>query len=227
MPKENIFICLILITSLLVLGCSSEDDITGEVVSEEDIYEPIPLEEIEQQGPIAETEDFVEEQAETLINETEENLEEQIDIINEILPEQPKYIIEEFKFPETSIVNTQNNVSLSLDDFKVEIKSSYWGKIIEITATILNKDHKAFKPKVIVLLHDEKDFKEEWLKPKAEIEFDIEKLNPGEHTTRQAIVNIAFDDINLTKDFKLILVDAADLGNKPIVVVENPFIPQP
>ena len=74
-------------------------------------------------------------------------------------------------------------------------------------------------------MYDEEDFKEEWLKPKAEIEFDIEKLYPGEHTTRDAIINIGFDDNALTKHFKLVLVDAADPANKPIVVVEKEFNP--
>ncbi len=131
--------------------------------------------------------------------------------------------IEEFKFSPNSIVATQNNISISLDYMKHEIKSEYWGKIIELTSTVLNKGNYSFKPKLLVLLYDEKDFKEEWLKPKAEIEFDIEKLNPGEHTERQAIVSISFDDIALPKNFKLVLVDAADPANKPLVVVEKEF----
>src|SRR3989338_1371221 len=108
---------------------------------------------------------------------------------------------------------------------KLEIKDEYWGKITGITSTILNNGSHEFKPKLLVLMYDEEDFKEEWLKPKAEIEFDIEKLYPGEHTTRDAIINIGFDDNALTKHFKLVLVDAADPANKPIVVVEKEFNP--
>jgi hypothetical protein len=95
---------------------------------------------------------------------------------------------------------------------------------VEITATALNKGHAPFKPKLLVLLYDEKDFKEEWLKPKTEIMLEGQ-LSPGEYITTQAIVNIAFDDINLMKNFKLVLVDSADPGNKPLVVVEKGFNP--
>ena len=156
-------------------------------------------------------ENLSEQQPETTINETQ-------------AVEQPNED-GEFKFSPGSIVSTQNNISLSLDDIKHEIKTEYWGKIIEITATVLNKGHGAFKPKLLVLLYDEKDFREEWLKPKAEIQFDIEQLNAGEHTTRQAIVSISFDDLYLTKNFKLVLVDTADPANKPLVVVETNFDP--
>ena len=175
-----------------------------------------------------ESEEVLEASNETLdVAEAGENLSEQQPetAINETpIIEQPKEA-EEFKFSPGSIVSTQNNISLSLDDIKHEIKSEYWGKIIEITSTVLNNGYTPFKPKLLVLLYDEKDFKEEWLKPKAEIQFDIEPLKAGEHATRQAIVSISFDDITLTKNFKLILVDAADPGNKPLVVVETDFNP--
>ena len=156
-------------------------------------------------------ENLSEQQPETAINETP--------VIKQLKE------AEEFKFNPESIVSTQNNISLSIDNIKHEVKNEYWGKIIEITATVLNKGHGAFKPKLLVLLYDEKDFKEEWLNPKAEIQFDIDKLNRGEDTTRQAIVSISFDDIYLTKNFKLVLVDAADPANKPLVVAETNFEP--
>ena len=64
---------------------------------------------------------------------------------------------EEFAFSPNSIVETQNNISLSLDDFKYEIKGENWGKITEMTISILNKGNNNLDPKVLVLLYDEKD----------------------------------------------------------------------
>ena len=211
MYKKILVVCLILLA--LVLGCSKEP--TGKATAAEpSIYE----------APALEQEDALNAEG----NQSEQ-LEQKIQIktgeeyYNELInDEQPKENIEEFKFSPESTVNTQNNISLSIDNVKHEIKSEYWGKIVEITATTLNKGHEAFKPKLLVLLYDEKDFKEEWLKPKTDIILEGD-LSPGEHITTQAIVNIAFDDINLMKNFKLVLVDSADPGNKPLVVVEKNF----
>ncbi len=214
---------VLFIISIFVLSCSSKSETTGKAASEPSIYEDTPQVQTEQ-----EIQATAEAQAEQ--NETAEQQEIE-EIVNEtkIISEGPEEIatpkIKEFEFQPTSIVSTQHNISLSLDKITHEIKSEYWGKITGITLTVLNNGSKAFKPKVLAILYDEKDFKEEWLKPKAEINFDIEKLGVEEHVTRDAIVNIAFDDIALTKHFKLILVDAADPGNKPIVVVEKEFNP--
>lgn len=217
---------------MFVLGCSSKDNATGKAAEElVDIYEDdnytdnatiaeeIAAEEtqIVENETITEDESIVENEYEQPQNNSNETL-----IVDEPQPYNNEEI-EEFKFSPESNVSTQNNVSLSLDNLKHEIKSEYWGKIIEITSTILNRGNISFKPKLLVLLYDEKDFKDEWLKPKAEIDFDIEKLNPGEHITRQAIVSISFNDIGLSKNFKLVLVDAADPANKPIVVAEKEF----
>ena len=218
MPKNKILISIFLIISIIALSCSSNKTTGKTVATEPDIFEDAPQ---------AENQTFIEENAEE--NQSEEQviqIKTGEEFYNEIISdEQPKEKIEEFKFSPTSIVETQHNVSLSLDNIKHEIKNEYWGKITGITATVLNNGSKAFKPKLLVLLYDEKDFKEEWLKPKAEIDFDIEKLGVKEHATRDAIVNIAFDDNALTKHFKLVLVDAADPANKPIVVVEKEFNP--
>ncbi|MBI2653808.1 hypothetical protein HYX02_03270 [Candidatus Woesearchaeota archaeon] len=224
MLKEKIWISLLIIL-ITILGCSSADKTTGKTIAaESDIYTENLTEEqvVQQEIQINNTQEITEQEIQ--INNTEEIAEQEITLQNETSVAEQEIKVEEFKFSPTSIVNTQHNISLSLDDFKHEIKSVYWGKITEITMTVLNKGDKPFKPKVLVLLYDEKDFKEEWLKPKAEIQFE-KQLNAGEHTTRQAIVNMAFDDINLTKNFKLILVNADDPGNKPIVVVENEFKP--
>ena len=212
MHKKNLIVCLILLA--LVLGCSKAP--TGKATAAEpNIYEAPGLEQedalnaednqsgIEQKIQIKTGEEYYDE----LVNDK---------------PAKENIDTEEFKFSQESVVSTQNNISLSIDNIKHEIKSAYWGKIVEITATALNKGHEAFKPKLLVLLYDEKDFKEEWLKPKAEILLEGQ-LSPGEHITTQAIVNIAFDDINLMKNFKLVLVDSADPGNKPLVVVEKEF----
>jgi len=129
---------------------------------------------------------------------------------------------EEFAFSPNSIVETQNGVSLSLDDFKYEIKGENWGKITEMTISVLNKGNRNLDPKVLVLLYDEKDSSKDKVIEKAEIEFDY--LYVGEHTTKKAITNIAFDDINLPKTLKVVLVRAFDNDNRGIVVIEREFI---
>lgn len=217
MSKEKVLICVFLTVLTMTLGCASNEDITGKAASTEpDIYEDAPQAEQQVENETIENQEIEQEiqikTGEEYYNKTTIN-------------EEPKETIEEFKFSPESIVSTQNNISLSIDNIKHEIKNEYWGKIIEITATILNNGNRTFKPKLLVLLYDEKDFKEEWLNPKAEIQFDIDKLNRGEHTTRQAIVSISFDDLYLTKNFKLVLVDAADSANKPLVVAESNFEP--
>ena len=218
----NKILVFYLIFLTIVLGCSKAP--TGEAIANEpNIYEDAPA--IEQQ---AENQAAEEPAEENQTKEQEIKIQTGEEYYDELVNDEPSeegIAAEEFNFSSESIVSTQNNISLSLDGIKHEIKSEYWGKIIEITATVLNKGHGAFKPKLLVLLYDERDFKEDWLKPKAEIGFDIAQLNPGEHTTRDAIVSISFDDISLTKHFRLILVDAADIGNKPLVVVEKEFNP--
>ena len=208
MFKKILAVCLILLA--IVLGCSKAP--TGKAIAAEpDIYED--------SAALGQAKDNQSEPEQKIQIKTGE------EYYNELINDEPQeenINTEEFKFGPESIVSIQNNISLSIDNIRHEIKSIYWGKIIEVTATALNNGNKTFKPKLLVLLYDEKDFKEEWLKPKAEIVFDSQ-LSPSGHITTQAIVNIAFDDINLTKNFKLILVDSADLGNKPIVVVEKNF----
>jgi|GEM_PF-5552489 len=211
MSKKILAVCLILLA--MALGCSKEP--TGKTVAADpDIYEAPALE----QENALNTEDNQSGQPEQKI-QIKTGEEYYDELINN---SRPKEKIEEFKFNPESTVSTQNNISLSIDNVKHEIKSKYWGKIMEITSTALNKGYAAFKPKLLILLYDEKDFKEEWLNPKAEIVFD-RQLIPGEHITTNSIVNIAFDDINLTKNLKLVLVDSADPGNKPLVVAEKIF----
>jgi len=129
---------------------------------------------------------------------------------------------EEFAFSPDSIVETQNGISLSLDDFKYEIKGENWGKITEMTISILNKGNNNLDPKVLVILYDEKDPSKEKVIKKAEIEFDY--LYVGEHTTKKAITNIAFDDIDISKTLKVVLVRAFDDNNRAIVVIEQEFM---
>ncbi|MBI2541550.1 hypothetical protein HYV80_02475 [Candidatus Woesearchaeota archaeon] len=206
----------------LAAGCSSGENVTGKAIAADpDIYEDAAA--AKQKAKNETVESQIEPQAEQVIQiKTGEQY------YDEIANDKPAKEIrndKEFKFSPESIVSTQNNISLSLDKIKHEVKNEYWGKITGITLTVLNSGSMAFRPKALVLLYDEKDFKEEWLKPKAEIEFDIEKIYPGEHASIEAIVNIAFDEMALVKHFKLIIVDAADIGNKPLVVVEKEFNP--
>ncbi|MBS3101527.1 hypothetical protein J4204_05320 [Candidatus Woesearchaeota archaeon] len=210
----NKILLFAIISVVIAAGCS-KNPVTWQAVAEPNIYEETPAEQQNGQLP---------EQAAEPQNDTITSAEQEPEAETEETPVKLE-INDKFKFSPESIVITQHNISLSLDKIKHEIKDEYWGKITGITSTILNNGSHEFKPKLLVLMYDEEDFKEEWLKPKAEIEFDIEKLYPGEHTTRDAIINIGFDDNALTKHFKLVLVDAADPANKPIVVVEKEFNP--
>ena len=219
--EKNTLFCILSIIFIVAVGCSSNDNITGKAAATElDIYEDAPA--IEQQAENQTIEEITEEKQ---TGEQEIQIKTGEEYYDELVNDKHEESIntEEFKFSLGSIVSAQNNISLSLDGIKHEIKSEYWGKITEITFTILNNGNKAFKPKAIVILYDEKDPKEERFKPKAEINFDIEKLEIGGHAARDAIVSVSFDDIALTKKFELVVVDAADLGNKPLVVAEYDF----
>jgi len=152
--------------------------------------------------------------------ETQDN--QAVQEIEQEVEEAQKVENEEFAFSPNSIVETKDNISLSLDDFKYEIKGENWGKITEMTISILNKGNNNLDPKVLVLLYDEKDPSEEKVIKKAEIEFDY--LYVGEHTTKKAITNIAFDDIELQKTLKVVLVRAFDDNNRAVVVIEKEFI---
>lgn len=112
---------------------------------------------------------------------------------------------------------------MSLDDFKYESKGS-WGKLTEITVTVLNNGNNNFQPKVLVMLYDDKDKKEDWFQAKEEIEFDIFGLGVNEHITKNVVTNIAFDNLDLPKKMKLVLVDAFDWSNRVIVTVDKEFL---
>lgn len=141
--------------------------------------------------------------------------------VYESIPTEKPNQEKEFKFSSDSIVSTQNGISLSLDNFKYEIKGDDWGKITTIDLSVLNKGNSAFHPKVLVLLYDDKSLKEEWTTPKAEIKFDIWSLGVNEHVTKSATVNIPFHYLNLTKKFKLVLTDDFDYNNGALAVVEK------
>jgi len=229
---KKILACCALIFLVFIAGCG-KSEATGQAASTPNIFESgnFTAEKLDVNGQIRrdnsvllnESEEVFEVPNETpSVAESEDNF--SVQQPETAVNEAPAVELpEEFKFSPESIVSAQNNISLSLDGIKHEIKSEYWGKITEITFTILNNGNKAFKPKAIVILYDEKDPKEERFKPKAEINFDIEKLEIGGHAARDAIVSVSFDDIALTKKFELVVVDAADLGNKPLVVAEYDF----
>jgi hypothetical protein len=160
----------------------------------------------------------IEEEQQRVISEMEESYKESLPI-----DEQNKQENEYFSFAPNSIVNSQNGLSLSLDGYKYELKSG-WGKITEITVTVLNEGNNNFQPKVLVLLHDEKDRSEEWGQTKAEIDFDTFGLGVGEHVTKKALVDIAFNDVELSKKLQIVLVDTYDFSNRAIVIVETDFI---
>jgi len=168
-------------------------------------------------------EQAVEKEVQKIEKEIEEQTEE---LLDEILPddERNKEKNEEFSFSPESIVESKNGLSLSLDDFKYEIKGDNWGKIIEITITVLNEGNNDFTPEVLVMLHDDKDRKEEWFQTKDTIEFDIFGLSVGEHITKTVITDISFNDLDLPKELTLILTDYFDYNSKVIISVEKEFM---
>jgi len=156
--------------------------------------------------------DKTEEQGNQAVQEFEQEVEKEAQKVED----------EEFTFSPNSIVETQNGISLSLDDFKYEIKGENWGKITEMTISILNKGNDNLDPKVLVLLYDEKDTSRDKVIIKEEIEFRY--MYVGENTTKIAITNIAFDDINISKTLKVVLVRAFDDNKRAIVVIEKEFM---
>ncbi len=56
---------------------------------------------------------------------------------------------EEFAFPSTSIVGTQDGVSISIDKFDIENKST-WGKVVNLSVTILNQGKTALSPSLVI-----------------------------------------------------------------------------
>ena len=73
---------------------------------------------------------------------------------------------EEFKFSPNSVVNTQNGISLSIDDIKYEIKGADYAKITEITESVLNKGNDVVYSKIYLYLWDENDNNERKSKEK-------------------------------------------------------------
>jgi len=169
----------------------------------------------------------IEQETEKEVKKIEEQVHAELEeFLDEVLTvdERAKEKDKGFTFSSDSIVKTQNGISLSLDDFKYEIKGENWGKITEMTVTILNKGNNNLQPKVLVILYDDKDSTEDKVKTKAEIEFDIFGLGVGEHVTKKIITDISFNDIDLPKTLKVVLVDAYDWDNRAMVVVEKEFI---
>lgn len=189
----------------MVAGCSSNTDgneISGNSIYDESISES-SLETIEQIRGEIESEEIAKEPA-----------------IIEISPKN-----EDFEFGPAIMVAAGNGIEFSLSSMEHEIKGENWGKITHIVSTVYNKNASAFKPKAIIRLHDSKDPKAEWFKPKAEFDYGIEKLNQGEHATADVFVNIAFDDISISKRFEMVVVDGQFDNHRSIAAFEMEFYP--
>ncbi len=214
---SNLNLILILsVTSLLILsGCTKKGNlITGSTIAFENEIEIGNMNEKTNQTNTNKEISGFSNLSEGDNNITDKNITETNQLSKEKEPQ-------DFTFSSSSVVNSQRGIFISIDDVKYEIKED-WGKITGIETTVLNKGDGSFKPKIVVLLYDEGDSMEEWLKPKAQVEFDDE-LNPGGHITKQVIVNLAFNDLNLTKNLKLILTDGSIETHKALVVVEKKF----
>ena len=201
-------IIFILAAALLIIGCSAEN--TGNVVSEPSIYEEASSDE-----------------SAAAISETPF---EDTSAASESVPAEPEIIeipsMEEknkFKFNSASLISTGKEASFSLDDMDSEIKGPDWGKIVHIVSTVYNKNASSFRPKILVRLHDEKDAKEEWYKPKAEFDYGVEELKAGEHAAADVFVNVAFNDLNLTKKFEMVLVDGKFDNHRALASLEMDF----
>ena len=164
------------------------------------------------------------EETEQMMYETEKQIEqeqkefqEEIEKAFDINPKEEKSK-EEFKFPKTSIVNTEKGVSISIDTFEVEDKGN-WGKITKIKTTILNEGDNSITPTIGVRIYDkgEKDSKTDGL-----IEFDEWTLQVGEHITKESTKDISFIG-NGTKVLKLTVYDGWFFDKTYIASVEKEF----
>ena len=217
----------VLILVLFAVGCSSKEPIDN-VVTEPIIYEEPAIEEpapIEDASSIS-ADNIIEETSEisdidNLVNSTE-NILNETEPINITLAAPAK---EEFKFNPSSLVNSQNGVSFSLDDMKYEIKQGNWGKVTDLFSTVYNKDHDPFKPEVIVRVYDDADSIEEKSRLKAEFDYGIEELKQGEHADVHAIVNAVYTQLNVSKHIEMILVDGNLQNHRSIALVEMDFDP--
>ena len=217
---------IVLLLVMFAVGCSS-DEPSGNVITEPIIYEePIVAEPAA--DALADPDlDGVDEALEAdeasppepEINEITKSLNE---TDGNLTIEEPADV---FKFNPAILVNSQNGVSFSLDDFEYEIKMGNWGKVTGIFSTVYNENHEPFKPKVIVRVYDETDSIEEQTRPKAEFDYGIEELKQGEHVETHAIINAVYHELNVSKKLEIVLVDGNLQNHRAIALVELEFDP--
>jgi len=107
-------------------------------------------------------------------------------------------------FKSSKSKNTQNGVTLSIDDYKIEIKGTDFAKITKIKFTILNEGTDETFANVKAFLWDSNDDIKQKSAAKAEISVDG-WVESGKYKTVEAPVNIAFNDIALDKTLKLVV----------------------
>jgi hypothetical protein len=196
MKKTVLFVIAL---ALVISACNSP---TGNIVSEPSIYD-------ETASDLSSLQEMIEQP-----KEQEEGI---IDLSAEKE--------DDFRLNPASLAAKANGVEFSLDKIEHEIKGSDWGKIVHIVSTVHNINASPFKPRIIIRLHDEKDPKEEWYKPKAEFDYGIEELKPKENAAVDVFVNVAFNDINLTKKFEMVLVDGKFDNHRALASIEMDFVP--
>lgn len=123
-------------------------------------------------------------------------------------------------FKNSKARNTQNGITLSLDDFTVEDKGD-WGKITKIKVTILNEGSTTLTPYVNVMLWDDNSKREDRYSTKATLKSDG-WIDNGNYKVLEAPVSIAFRDLELEKTMKLSLVEGV-WDVKVLVAVEHRF----
>lgn len=109
-------------------------------------------------------------------------------------------------FKNSKAKNTQKGVTLSIDDYTIEIKGEDFAKITKIKFTILNEGTDTISPYLNIFLWDENDASTDKANSKDSIETDG-WVSTGNYKTIEAPVSVAFNDIGLTKILKLTVYD--------------------
>lgn len=139
-----------------------------------------------------------------------------IDNLNEGLP-----IVDRTSLLEKSLsVNTNKGVTLAFDDYKTEVKNDNFGKVTEISLTILNEGTTKIYPEIRVFIYDQNDKATERANVKETIKIDG-SLAPGKYTYVTVPVNIGFTEPKVQKTLKLTAVEQFEYPAKLYVSVEK------
>jgi len=162
---------------------------------------------------------------ENVVAPAEKSMNEAIQKITEsqedLVGKEVEKVNKEDLFKNSKVKNTQNGITLSLDDYSIEDKGD-WAKITTIKVTILNEGSSELKPKINVRIWDDESTKEDTSSVKATLESDG-WVDNGNYKVLDVPVSISFRNLELEKTLKLNLVDGLDWQSKTLAAVEYKF----